>query len=301
PSPIGGIPFAIDFAPSILFAVLHGLLAPAILNRWIRRKSRYTSLTGSMFLCLHRIIELAIRALQAHSTKSRVNPMFIVILQTAYTMGSIAYGAGLYTQSLYGFNVQSLTDHEKSDAQSLRSMYEGDTRHSREAVEEVDSLDSDEKSGHTAWRERLYRRLFYAARIHYHVLNAMAAASGTLYIIAMGHDNPANNYSQHRYVSCAGALLLLQATNAAAIFGYMRFPGIPRASALFLSYMACLLSIPTVYRLLTMTNMTMDILSTAPGTLNTPLAKAAFYVFFIAPDWICAVCLMSVYVHEMLS
>lgn len=54
PSPIGGAPFSNDIAPSILFAVLYGLLGPFILYRVLGRTSRTTILIGPMIFGFER-------------------------------------------------------------------------------------------------------------------------------------------------------------------------------------------------------------------------------------------------------
>jgi hypothetical protein len=41
-----------------------------------------------------------------------------------------------------------------------------------------------------------------------------------------------------------------------------------------------------------MNNTTTSLASTAPGSLNTPGAKAAFYIFHIAPEWISVLLLL---------
>ena len=40
PSPVGGVPFPVDFAPSVLFACLYALTAPVALWRHIHPRSR---------------------------------------------------------------------------------------------------------------------------------------------------------------------------------------------------------------------------------------------------------------------
>ena len=40
PAPVGGVPFPIDFAPSILFAILYGLMVPVVVFRMVHPRSR---------------------------------------------------------------------------------------------------------------------------------------------------------------------------------------------------------------------------------------------------------------------
>ena len=46
PAPIGGVPFDIDFAPSILFAVLYGLLAVLAVHRMLHPATRTLCILG---------------------------------------------------------------------------------------------------------------------------------------------------------------------------------------------------------------------------------------------------------------
>lgn len=47
PSPIGGTFYPIDFAPSITFTILFGLLSPLVVYRAINRTSRSVLLIGT--------------------------------------------------------------------------------------------------------------------------------------------------------------------------------------------------------------------------------------------------------------
>lgn len=55
PSPIGGVPFPSDFAPSIIFAILYGLLLPVLAYRIIDRKSRNALLIGTTAFAIERL------------------------------------------------------------------------------------------------------------------------------------------------------------------------------------------------------------------------------------------------------
>ncbi|EGO25807.1 hypothetical protein SERLADRAFT_388314, partial [Serpula lacrymans var. lacrymans S7.9] len=66
PSPVGGVPFPSDFAPSVLFAVLYGLLVPVMAYRVANKKSRTFLLVGSITFSIERIVLFSLRAVQAH-------------------------------------------------------------------------------------------------------------------------------------------------------------------------------------------------------------------------------------------
>jgi hypothetical protein len=54
PSPIGGVAFPSDFAPSIIFAVMYGLLLPLMGYRIFNKKSRNLMLGGSLTFGIER-------------------------------------------------------------------------------------------------------------------------------------------------------------------------------------------------------------------------------------------------------
>lgn len=56
PSPIGGAPLSEDFAPSIIFAVIYGMLAPIIIYRITSPKSRTLVLAGTAMFGLQRYV-----------------------------------------------------------------------------------------------------------------------------------------------------------------------------------------------------------------------------------------------------
>jgi len=117
PTPIGGTPVAKDLAPSIIFAVCYGLVAPLILYRIISAKSRTVILAstttfglgqcvafGHAWKCSIRVLTLrviriatfAIRAaMTAHNKESRSYVHLLIYLQTAYASGYITMGISL--------------------------------------------------------------------------------------------------------------------------------------------------------------------------------------------------------------
>jgi len=54
-----------------------------------------------------------------------------------------------------------------------------------------------------------------------------------------------------------------------------------------------------IYRLVVMRFQTTTLLSTAPGSLNTPASKTVFYLLHVLPEWIAMVMLLSVNVREV--
>lgn len=54
PVPVGGTVYPNDFAPSILFATLYGLLVPLMLYRMLQRRGRSTLLINTIAFSIER-------------------------------------------------------------------------------------------------------------------------------------------------------------------------------------------------------------------------------------------------------
>jgi len=58
PAPVGGTVYPSDLAPSILFAILYGLLLPLIVYRVLDRRSRSILLIGTIIFSVERCVVL---------------------------------------------------------------------------------------------------------------------------------------------------------------------------------------------------------------------------------------------------
>lgn len=58
-------------------------------------------------------------------------------------------------------------------------------------------------------------------------------------------------------------------------------------------------SVICLYRLAVMYNQTTSLTSLSPSSLNTPAAKATFYVFHMLPEWITVALLLGFNIREM--
>jgi hypothetical protein len=54
PTPVGGTPLPVDFAPSVLFAVLYGILSPLLCFRLLEKRSRTVLLIGTAAFAIER-------------------------------------------------------------------------------------------------------------------------------------------------------------------------------------------------------------------------------------------------------
>ena len=118
PAPVGGVPYPLDFAPSILFAVLYGLMVPVVVFRMIHPRSRNGVLIGTMFFSIERcvsvslalpciceassliallsVVAYSLRAHAAHSASARASEGLETYFQTTYSGGFISIGQDLF-------------------------------------------------------------------------------------------------------------------------------------------------------------------------------------------------------------
>lgn len=114
PSPVGGVPLSSDFAPSIIFAVMYGLLVPVIFYRLISPKSRNTLLIGTSTFaverCVHehmdclneiwgtiyfRVVIFSLRAVQSRNEEKRNSKGLTTYMQITIGMGFISVAQDL--------------------------------------------------------------------------------------------------------------------------------------------------------------------------------------------------------------
>lgn len=94
-------------------------------------------------------------------------------------------------------------------------------------------------------------------------------------------------------------VVLLVGMALTAVFALSTMPRVPRASLHWIILIAVLLATIGVYRITVLTHSTTSLSSTGPGTQNTPGAKATFYVFHVAPEFLSAAALMSLNVRRV--
>ena len=54
PSPIGGVPLPGDFAPAVIFSIIHAFLVPVVFYRILRSRSRSFVLIGTVLYVIER-------------------------------------------------------------------------------------------------------------------------------------------------------------------------------------------------------------------------------------------------------
>ncbi|TFK79797.1 hypothetical protein K466DRAFT_463024, partial [Polyporus arcularius HHB13444] len=95
PSLIGGTPYPIDFAPSILFSVLHALLIPIFVWRMAHSQTRHFVLVGVFAFTVERTVLYALRANAAHNVGPRISETLETYMQTTLSGSFISIGMGV--------------------------------------------------------------------------------------------------------------------------------------------------------------------------------------------------------------
>ncbi|KAF5328866.1 hypothetical protein D9619_011724 [Psilocybe cf. subviscida] len=314
PAPIGGKIDNDDFAPSILFAVLYGLLLPLVAYRMLHRRSRTLLLLGSAIFAIERIVVFSLRARQARRE-------------------SISRGLTTYMQLSFGTGFLGLANDLVNLLRCLliNPTYGSDkwpeAPGARTNDDEVDPTDS---SANDTNAESDYQHLYpsedtLSMKLLQHsmpppppgtpdkkklrddvrgwcglcALGFLLGATVTSILastwFSRGYDNQkrANEVQIFRYVS-TGIMLALSGlmTYYGAVWGYTKLPRVNRMGCVVFMVLISLTSIVGVYRL-TVMRLRTDSLQ-VPGPLSTAWAKTAFYVFHIVPEWLFILILFSV-------
>ncbi|PIL33535.1 hypothetical protein GSI_04158 [Ganoderma sinense ZZ0214-1] len=328
PAPVGGVPDALDFAPSIFFAALYAILVPFALWRIVHPRSRNVVLIATTFFCIERAASFSLRATMARDATVRASVGIDVYLQTVYSGAFIAVGqdlanllrALLVSSTLGGDMValHKLTPSHVRKAQKVQTLAQ--KRMDREVAlaqfyvtkgQEGEAYDVDDGASSTSGTavsapefqdqtglRKKIRVWFGVAGLMFILATIVSAMSGGNFSSAVAGGS-GDLVRLLWYVSTALALVLLVAIALTAVFALKKLPRVPRTSGLWIIVVACLLSLVGIYRLTVISNLTTSLLLTGPGTHNAPADKAAFYVLQVAPEFLSIAILVSMNVRHV--
>ncbi|KAI0359573.1 hypothetical protein OH77DRAFT_1038013 [Trametes cingulata] len=302
PSPIGGVPLDIDFAPSILFAVLYGLLIPVAIYRVINPRSRNMVLIGTLIFVAEHSINFSLRAHAAHSPNFRNGKSFEAYLQATLAAGFISIGQDLLT--LLRALLVSTTFGQQTAEDGGAAVTTADQAAKREDAERGASsepLNPTLSAGDLEDQPR--RRFWFRQGCGYAAILFLGAVilsiiAGVNYERTIGSGAHADLVRRLLYISAGvsvALLVLLIAGTLCAMATLSRLPARPPARIVVA---ALLLTAVGIYRLSILHNSTTSLTSTAPSSQNTTHSKVLFYVFHIAPEWLSAALLLSVNVRR---
>jgi len=278
PSPIGGVSVDGDYAPSIAFATLHGLLLPIFVYRLTNKHSCNTLIVSSFLFSIERVITFALRAQheQVHSTVQ-------CYMQISFCVGLISLAQDLVSllRCLLVNTTYASKDFSENSPPPLIS-----------GSSSVDQVTQDQ-SRLRFW----FRRYTDGATFLSIAALASGTSSGILYNMGMTSERIANIVIVLRHVSASLTLLLVVNIGCAALWARRR-PRVSKRGISILCMQSLLLTIACSYRLSIMHNRTTSISSTAPGSLSSKEEKMAFYVLQMLPEWMSAALLLLFNLRE---
>ncbi|KAK7692652.1 hypothetical protein QCA50_004285 [Cerrena zonata] len=291
PSPIGGTPFAIDFAPSILFAVLYGLVIPIGIYRLTMPKSRTVLSSGTIGFTVEHVVIMALRASQARNEHQRISHSLTTYMQTSWGIGHLSMASDLV--NLLRCLLVAATQPTPSSSSVLDGSPEEAYLMTERSSEEV-ATDEDNRQVERFWYRTIcgYTSLFALVPI---IIGSIAASQ---YVGAESDASKAKSVHTLRYVSTAMTLVFLLIIQGIATYGILYTRNLIKSSAFIIIALAAVLNVISVYRLSVLGFQTTSITSLEPGSLNSASSKATFYVFHLAPEWIVAVTLLGINVRE---
>ncbi|PIL33538.1 hypothetical protein GSI_04161 [Ganoderma sinense ZZ0214-1] len=316
PVPVGGVPYPLDFAPSILFAVLYGLMVPVVVYRMVHPRSRNGVLIGTTVFSIERVVAFGLRAHVAHSASARANEGLETYFQTTYSGGFTSIGgdlmnllrALLVSSTLGGdmVTLHSLTPPLVWEAQAAKDK-EGKSDVELVVRKAQDDEEGDVDAGSGTPGSELVDQPELRQKIRQWCgLASLLSLAGVIMSIVAGSNYKNAVDGSHGdlvrslwYASTVLGVVLLLGMAVTAVFALYKMPRVPRASLLWIILVAILLSIIGVYRMVVISHSTMSLFSTAPGSQNSAGSKAAFYALHVAPEFVSAAILMVLNARRM--
>lgn len=296
PSPIGGVPSSIDYAPSVLFACLYGVLVLAGLYRMGHPATRTMVSIGTFIFVVERVAAFALRAKQANAPpEDEINYGVIAYWQITIATGYASLGTNalrvlqsLIVNATMGDSQKSNADIEARSDSVSRSTPSSDAQ-SREGALEKDL---------PVMRARI-RGWFGLITLLGFVTIVLAIAGGTNYVQSQGAVGTANLVRTLRYTANGVAFAVILTLQGLSIWAYSMRRVRAKNAALLMLGIGTLLNVVAIYRIVVSPNNTTSLLSTAPGSLNTTRDKAFFYVFHAAAEFQAAALLLCVDVRRI--
>jgi len=289
PSLVGGALLPLDFGPSILFATLHASTLLVLIYRFCDKRFRTAVLQGTVGFTVERSIIFCLRAVESQTEADRDSKSVADYMQLTIGMGYLAMGQDLLNL-LRCLLVNSTTEQDaSSDDVPLTGL-------------STTLFQAPEATPRDRPRERkAYRRLADVLGILFIACMVTGGVGNATIGAAVEDKGKAKLTSRLRYASSALALALIFSVGWIALWARFKRPRVRQNAASILAALAFLLAIVPAYRLAVMYNKTASFSSTAPGSLNTPMEKAGFYVFHIVPEWILVTALSSMRTREVFN
>jgi len=301
PSPVGGVPLASDYAPSILFAILYGLLVPVAVWRLCIPKTRTIAVIGTFVFAVERVVIFALRSEQSKRLQSRDSNGLARYMQTTFAVGYVNISTDLVMlmRSLLAAAASSRRSSDTREPSIPLTDINGPSQTSQarlipETVPALSASEADTRKKESWWNGRIGSAMQFLCLVSL----TLGTVQGVLYPNAEKDRGKARLIQQLRYASSGVICATLTTLQVFSVYCAFTIRNIHRYPTYLITALVTLMNIITVYRMVVMVNQTTSVDSLAPGSLNLQGAKAAFYVFHVAPEWITAAVLIAINIKE---
>ncbi|KAG1735109.1 uncharacterized protein EDB91DRAFT_1056420 [Suillus paluster] len=291
PSPVGGVPMTSDFGPSMFFSLLYFSLIPIFVARLSNKHSRAVVSINAMITVIERVIIFSLRAWQSRNPAERISPSLTTYMQVSIALPyiSIAHDVVVLLRCMYVNSTKGPADFTDSQDSPIApsmssSMHPLSPFHSASLHLSDDILDDPKKRFFYRWFTDVLNLAFLVAIIPGIIGNVH-------YRGGMDSTSTANEVMITRYISSSIALFLILFVGV-LVFRARKLPKVePIQAVLLLVILACNAS-SAIFRLMFMYHRTTSLTSLAPGSGNTSLEKATFYIFHMLSDWLAVALLL---------
>ncbi|KAF8812922.1 hypothetical protein BYT27DRAFT_6399199 [Phlegmacium glaucopus] len=286
PAPVGGTALPEDFAPSILFAILYACLAPLMLYRMINRRSRCIILVGTIAFSVERVVIFALRAVQARNEQRRFSKGLATYMQISFGLGFIGIAGDVVrlTKCLLVNATYGPETYPQSPAAASKGV-----------IVPPPTADTPDQPRVRTWCRGVNDFLglaFFGAIVPGIIAN-------TNYSKVFDSQKNADASATNRIVSSAVAVALSCVLICMGLWGYLKLPRVSKRGVAITTMIYSLMIMVGIYRLSVMHIKTTSL--SAPSVLNTPRAKAAFYVVHVLPEWLASLILFGVNIRKTLG
>ncbi|KAH7099971.1 hypothetical protein BKA62DRAFT_620637, partial [Auriculariales sp. MPI-PUGE-AT-0066] len=266
PTPVGGIPMHIDAAPSIVFAVLYGLLFPFIISRFFIPGRRSMLLINVILCTVERVVVYSLRATQALNPGRRTSSGLLIYLQLSFAQGFVQIAQDTIPL------LRCLIVNASGGPHHLEP-----SRYRKQLDPAPEDLPSARK------RVRIFTNIFNLVWL---ASTIPGVAGFTKYGKALHDQMVGDKLQELRYVSTGVALGLMLFTAAWISTVMVRMRSIDKGACRWLLLMLACMVVVCIYRLVVMQYHIPELLYTGAGSQQSAGAKAAFYLLHCLPEWI---------------
>ncbi|KAH7908424.1 hypothetical protein BJ138DRAFT_1012834 [Hygrophoropsis aurantiaca] len=282
PSPVGGVSLPSDFAPSVVFAVMYGLLMPIFIRRISNSESRAVLSISSIVSTTERIAIFSLRSMQSHDDAKRMQHGLLAYVQATFGVAFIgsAMDVVVLARCLLVNSTKGPIAPDSPRNYPSASPFSTETPPSStfQLVDGGVPVDQPRK-------RRFYRRFTDIWKLIFLTATIPGIIAGLRYPSGITDPATADYIMTLRYVSSGLALLYIIFSAGVVAWIASKIPGTRRSQIIYLfAILACNAS-TAIYRLAFMYSRTTSLTSTAPGSGNTATEKATFYIFHILSDW----------------